>query len=113
MILLSSPLKNDPLQTTVSLFFFLEIEILTTIIVNSKSLRKICRRLLSTMNLLKVKYKMVALCPRKPSPFKLEVQKNACLALIIQIMWLKQNFLKKEQSYVNISYLLQQHTKLF
>ena len=38
---------------------------------------------------------MVALSPWKPWPFKLEVQKNTCLALIIQIMWLKQNFLKK------------------
>ena len=52
MILLSSPLKSDPLETTVSLFFFLEIEIFTIKIVNSKSLRKICRRLLSTMNVL-------------------------------------------------------------
>ena len=47
MILLSSPLKNDPPETTVSIFF-LEIEI-----VNSKSLKKICRQLLSTMNILK------------------------------------------------------------
>ena len=39
MILLSSPLKNDPLETTVSIFFF-EIEIFTTKIVNSKSLKK-------------------------------------------------------------------------
>ena len=46
-------------------------------------------------NILKVKYKMVALSPWKPRPFKLEVQKNTCLALIIQIMWLKQNFLNK------------------
>ena len=53
MILLSSPLKNDPLETTVSISFFLEIEILTTKIVNSKSLKKICRQLLSTMNVLK------------------------------------------------------------
>ena len=30
MILLSSPLKNDPLETTVSIFFFLEIETFTT-----------------------------------------------------------------------------------
>ena len=37
---------------------------------------------------------MVALCPWKPWPFKLEVQRNTCLALIIQIMWLKQNFIK-------------------
>ena len=53
MILLSSPLKNDLLETTVSVFFFLEIEIFTTKIVNSKSLKKICRQLLSTMNILK------------------------------------------------------------
>ena len=53
MILLSSPLKNDPLETTVSIFF-LEIEIFTTKIVNSKSLKKICRQLLSTMNVLTV-----------------------------------------------------------
>ena len=53
MILLSSPLKNDPLpETKVSIFFF-EIEIVTTKIVNSKSLKKICRQLLSTMNVLK------------------------------------------------------------
>ena len=32
--------------------FFLEIEIVTTTIVNSKSLKKICRQLLSTMNVL-------------------------------------------------------------
>ena len=55
MILLSSPLKNDPLETTVSIFFYLEIEIFTTKIVNSKSLKKICRQLLSTMNVLKAK----------------------------------------------------------
>ena len=52
MILLSSPLKNDPLETTVSIYFFLEIEIVTTKLVNSKSLKKICRQLLSTMNAL-------------------------------------------------------------
>ena len=41
------PLKNDPLETTVSIFF-LEIEIFTTKIVNSKGLKKsvlsFCRR---------------------------------------------------------------------
>ena len=42
-----------PLETTVSIYFFLEIEIFTTKIVNSKSLKKICRQLLSTMNVLK------------------------------------------------------------
>ena len=56
MILSSSPLKNDPPETTVSIFFFLEIEIVTTKIVNSKSLKKICRQLLSTMNVLKLAY---------------------------------------------------------
>ena len=40
MILLSSPLKNGPLETTVSIFFLLEIGIFTTKIVNSKSLKK-------------------------------------------------------------------------
>ena len=54
MILLSIPLKNDtPPETTVSIYFFLEIEIVTTKIVNSKSLKKICRQLLSTVNVLK------------------------------------------------------------
>ena len=47
------PLKNDPLETTVSIFF-LEIEIFTTKIVNSKGLKIICRQLLSTMNVLKI-----------------------------------------------------------
>ena len=40
MILLSSPLKNNPLENTVNIFFSLEIEIFTTKIVNSKSLKK-------------------------------------------------------------------------
>ena len=53
MILLSRPLKNDSLETTVSIVFFLEIEIFTTKRINSKSLKKICRQLLSTMNILK------------------------------------------------------------
>ena len=53
MILLSSPLKNDPPETKVSIFSFLETEIVTTKIVNSKSLKKNCRQLLSTMNALK------------------------------------------------------------
>ena len=34
------PLKDDHLETTVSIFFVLEIEIFTTKIVNSKSLKK-------------------------------------------------------------------------
>ena len=54
MILLSRPLKNDPLETTVSIFLFLEIEIVTTKIVNSKSLKNICPQLLSAMNVLKI-----------------------------------------------------------
>ena len=54
MILLSSPSKYDPLETMVSIFFFLEIEIVKTKIVDSKSLKKICRQLLSTMNALKI-----------------------------------------------------------
>ena len=37
----------------VSIFFFIEIEIVTTKVVNSKSLKKICRQLVSTMNVLK------------------------------------------------------------
>ena len=62
---------------------------------------------------------MVALFPWKSRPFKLEVQKNTCLALIIQIMWLKQNFLEKSsrtlilatwyssiQSYLKIHHIL-------
>ena len=40
MILLSSPLKNDLPETTVSIFFFLEIEIVTTKTVNSKKFEK-------------------------------------------------------------------------
>ena len=43
----------------------------------------------------------------KTITFKLEVQKNTCLALIIQIMKLKQICFKKEQSWVNIIYFLQ------
>ena len=54
MILLSCLLKNDPPETTVSIFLFLEIEIVTKKIVNSKSLKKICRQFLSTMNVLNV-----------------------------------------------------------
>ena len=46
-------LKNDSLETTVKDILFLETEIFTTKIVNSKSLKKICRQLLSTMNVLK------------------------------------------------------------
>ena len=38
---------------------------------------------------------MVSLSPQKPLSVKLEAQKITCLALMIQIMWLKQIFLKK------------------
>ena len=41
MILLSSPLKYDPPENMVSIFFFLEIEIVTNEIVNSKSLKNL------------------------------------------------------------------------
>ena len=53
MILLSNPLKYDSPGKHGKYIFFLEIEMVTTKIVNSKSLKKICRQLLSTMNLLK------------------------------------------------------------
>ena len=36
--------------------------------------------------------KMVPLLPWKPCPSEFEVQKNDSLALIIEIMYLKQNF---------------------
>ena len=62
---------------------------------------------------------MVALSEWKPLPFKLQVLKNTCFALIIQIMWLKQIFLEKSshtltlatryrsiQSYFKISLIL-------
>ena len=61
MILLSSPSKNDPPETTVSIFFFLETEIVTTKIVNSKSLKKICRQLLSTVNVLNVSLQLTSI----------------------------------------------------
>ena len=48
MILLRSPLKYDPLGSVVNIIFFHGIIIVTTKIVNSKSLRKICRQLLSS-----------------------------------------------------------------
>ena len=50
------PFKNDPLETKIIIFLFLEIEIVTTKIVNSKSLKEICRQLLSTMNVLMPTY---------------------------------------------------------
>ena len=46
------PLKCEPPENMVSIIFFLEIEMVTTKIFNSKSLKKICRQLLSTMNVL-------------------------------------------------------------
>ena len=45
--------------------------------------------------------------------FKLEIQKNTCLDFYHANYVVKTDFFWKEQSYVNISYLLQQHTKLF
>ena len=58
MILLSSPLKNDPPppENHGKHIFFFEIEIVTTKLVNSRSLKKICRQLLSTMNVLKTEF---------------------------------------------------------
>ena len=66
---------------------------------------------------------MVALLLWKLWLLKLEVQQNACLALIIQIMLLKQNFLKKSsrtlrlatcycsiQSYLKIDLILQRYS---
>ena len=53
MILLSSLLKITPPGNNGKDIFFLDIEIVTTKIVSSKSLKKICRQLLSTMNVLK------------------------------------------------------------
>ena len=47
------PLKKLPPGNHGKHIFFLEIEIVTTKIVDSKSLKKICRQLLSTMNVLK------------------------------------------------------------
>ena len=49
MILLSSPLKLTGNHGK-HIFLFLEIEIVTAKIVSSKSLKKICRQLLSTVN---------------------------------------------------------------
>ena len=53
-------------------------------------------------NIIKSNKRMVAFGPMETVTFLSKLQKNTCLALIIQIMWLKENFLKKEQSYVNI-----------
>ena len=41
------------------------------------------------------KNKMVYLLPWEPWPSEFEVQKNDSLALIIDILYLKQNFLKR------------------
>ena len=48
------PLKKEHPGNHGKHIFFLEIEIYKTKIVNSKSLKKICRQLLSTMNVLKL-----------------------------------------------------------
>ena len=53
MILLSGLLKYDPRKTLSSVTFLLEAEVVTTKLVYSKSVRKICRQLLSAMNVLK------------------------------------------------------------
>ena len=50
--LLSSPLKNDPPETMVSIYIYIYI-FLEIGIVKSRILKKICRQLLSTMNVLK------------------------------------------------------------
>ena len=42
------------------------------------------------------KNKMVPLLPWKPWPSEFEVQKNDSLALIIEIMYLKQNFIEMD-----------------
>ena len=42
------------------------------------------------------KNKMVHLLPWEPLPSKYEVQKNDSLALIIEILYLKQNFLQTD-----------------
>ena len=47
------PLKKWPSGNHGKHIFFLEIEIFATKIVNSMSLKKICRQLLSSMNILK------------------------------------------------------------
>ena len=41
------------------------------------------------------KNKMVPLLPWEPCPSEFEVQKNDSLALTIEIVYLKQNFLKR------------------
>ena len=43
----------------------------------------------------KLENKVVPLLPWKPWPSEFEVQKNYSLALIIEIMHLKQNFFKR------------------
>ena len=68
------PLKNDPLETTVCYIFFLEIEIFTTKIVNSKSLKKICRQLWSTMNVLKLEFYFMKKCSCRESNSRLLIE---------------------------------------
>ena len=41
------------------------------------------------------KHKMVLLLPWEPQPSEFEVQKNDSLALIIEILYLKQTFFKR------------------
>ena len=52
MILLSSPFNNDPLETMVSILFFLEIEIVTKQNSQFKKFENICCQLLSMMKVL-------------------------------------------------------------
>ena len=54
----TKPLKKWPFGNHGKHIFFLEIEIFTTKTVYSKSLKKICRQLLSTMNVLKCSQKL-------------------------------------------------------
>ena len=50
------------------------------------------------------KNKMVPLLPWEPWPSEFEVQKNDSLALIFEILYLKQNFLWNRQLFVSINY---------
>ena len=47
--------------------------------------------------------KMVPLLPWKPYPSEFEVQKNDSLALIIEIVYLKQNFLKADSCLLTLT----------
>ena len=48
--------------------------------------------------------KMVPLLPFEPSPSECEVQKNDSLALIIEILYLKENFSWNGSLFVSIRY---------